>query len=437
MQYAVRLEALLGDPRDRANPYGRAALWAAGHDALPAPPAELTVAGKTPPAPWELARALRPLLRRDLALAHAWSTGPLLHAVVPHPAAALLGPAALLASAAGVLRGATRIVDGLSRYEPGAGQWQPVLAAVFADLLACESLTALALRSCPAAGPDVAAPDAAGQHEAGQPGAGQHEARPDAPGCGAHSDSLGAAPLAAVVGYLVPLLLEELLGDLELVLNECGFDADTLERRTLAKILDDRKFAGADWAAARAAQACLVRGLNSADRPPPGWQGEPAALFRIGEAAPAAAPGTHSPQALAATLPAAARRLAATGTAGTVALARLGRRLSAEQRALRAACAAAPVHEPADPAARALADRQALLVLAAAVLGVREAAAATPESFFGDTDWTLLALARITGRLALPLPDHTPQTWPGVWDELARRATNGVDYDLYATRLPW
>ncbi|MGN5376808.1 4'-phosphopantetheinyl transferase family protein [Streptomyces lasalocidi] len=96
------------------------------------------------------------------------------------------------------------------------------------------------------------------------------------------------------------------------------------------------------------------------------------------------------------------------GGPATAALARVGRRLATEQRALRVACAATVVHDPADPAARALADRQALLALAAAVLGVREAAAGARLPFLGEAGWALLALGRTAGRLGLPLPDGTP-----------------------------
>ncbi|RPF24794.1 hypothetical protein [Streptomyces sp. TLI_185] len=410
-QYAARLQALLGDPLDRHNPYGRSALWAARYDDLPAPPAGLPDADQMRPAAGQLARALRPLFCRDLALAHAWSIRPLLSAPLPHPAAALLGPAALLAAAGGVLRSVTRIVDGLSSHEPGARQWRPVLASVFADLLACESLTTVALRSCPDRDPGAAVPGAGPPRPSGE-------------------------PLAAVVGYLVPQLVGELLGDLELVLNECGFDGDTLERRTLAKILRDRPFARSDWRSAAAAQVRLVEELSATggSRPDDGTQ--LAALFRITGAA-AAAPGTISAQTVAATLAGATDRLAGADEPGTAALARVGRRLVTEQRALRVACAATAAHDPADPAARALADRQALLVLAAAALGVREAAAGTQLPFLGTAGWVLLALGRIAGRLGLPLPDRTPDPQPGVWDELARRAANGVDCDLYATRLPW
>ncbi|MCZ0997868.1 hypothetical protein O1M63_06445 [Streptomyces mirabilis] len=66
--------------------------------------------------------------------------------------AALLGPAALVAAAGGVLRQAALAVAGRGSGEPALRQWQPVLAAAFADLLACESLTCVALRR-PAAPP--------------------------------------------------------------------------------------------------------------------------------------------------------------------------------------------------------------------------------------------------------------------------------------------
>ncbi|MFE1288219.1 hypothetical protein [Streptomyces sp. NPDC058751] len=404
-QHAAHLEALLGDPREPANPYGRPAVWAAAPGALPAPPAGLPGAGDLADA-GRLARALRPLFRRDLALAHAWILRPLPSAPVPHPAAALLGPAALLAGVGALLRAVTRVVDGLSRHEPAAGQWRPVLASVFADLLACESLTAVALSSCP------------------------KDPRTSADGPGTHAGGPPPQPgelLAAAAGYLVPQLAGDLLNDLELVLEECGFGGDTPERHTLARILRDRSLVGGDQRAAGAAQTRLVRALDTAGGSWPDDVTRCTALFwtTAGPAGPAAFAG-----------PAVAPR-AGDGEDGTAALARLGRRLAAEQRALRVACAAAAAHEPADPAARALADRRALLLLAAATTGVQEAAAASRLPFLGEAGWALLALARITGRLGAALPDHMPDAQPGVWDELARRAADAVDCDLYATGLSW
>ncbi|MFJ7968347.1 hypothetical protein [Streptomyces sp. NPDC096324] len=476
-QYAARLAVLLGDVRDPANPYGRAVLWAGGYDALPAPPAGLPGPGDLPGAD-RLARALGPLFRRDLALAHAWSIGPLAGAPVPHPAAALLGPAALLAATGAVLRGVTRIVEGLSRHEAAARQWRPVLATVFADLLACQSLTDAALRACPASG------------RGGEAAPYRCDAR----------DGDGEL-LAAVVGYLVPQLAVELLGDLELVLDECGFDGHTVERRALARTLGDRALAGAGPAATGAAQARIVRRLNATGGPdrhetaPPPAPPHDATPGTPGDPGTAAAPGTAGPQSAAppppdaaAARPPAAATPPATGTATTTgttttttgtattgtacagspaaapqptaaditgtgmgagalarmdadadALARIGRRLAAERRALRGAWAvtAGHGHDLADPAVRALADRQALLVLADRATAAREAAARAREPFLGGAGWVLLALGRITVRLGLALPAGMPDAQPGVWDELARRAARNADGDLYAARLPW
>ncbi|MFE2533779.1 hypothetical protein [Streptomyces sp. NPDC059371] len=414
-QYAARLAVLLGDVRDPANPYGRAVLWAGGYEDLPAAPAGLPGPGDLPGAD-RLARALGPLFRRDLALAHAWSIGPLTGAPVPHPVADLLGPAALLAAAGAVLRGVTRIVEGLSRYEAAARQWRPVLAAVFADLLACQSLTDAALRACPAPSRD------------GAPAPSPY--RPDA-------NDGGGELLAAAVGYLVPQLAVELLGDLELVLNECGFDGHTVERRTLARTVRDRALAGAGPAATGAAQARIVRGLNATggpDRhestPPPPDRHEITPPLPAPPHGTAAAPGPGIDANANANAEAEAE-------ADADALARIGRRLAAERRALRGAWAVTAGHDLADPAVRALADRQALLVLADRTTAAREAAARAREPFLGSTGWVLLALGRITVRLGLALPARMPDAQPGVWDELARRAAHSADGDLYAARPAW
>ncbi|MFJ9543992.1 hypothetical protein ACIRPX_43255 [Streptomyces sp. NPDC101225] len=450
---AARLEVLLGDPRDPANPYGRAALWAAGYDALPAPPAGLPGSGRGRPCADGLARALRPLFCRDLALAHAWSIRPPAGAPAPD-GAGLLAPAALLASAGGILRTTARIVAGLSRHDPAAGQWHPVLAGLFAELLACESLVALALRSCP---------------RPGCPRPGRPGPRPAAPAAPAGEGE----GLEAVVGYVVPQLAGELLDDLELVLNECGFGAASVEQRMLARLAGSREGAGAGWRAARGAQARLARALPRRAGPHPdpatapavggaavgpaadaaadaaaGVEADLAALFRITVRAPALACGGLTWRALAQSLPATATATACAGDGGDgggggggegEALVRAGRRLLVEQRALRAASAAAHAAGagPADPAVRALADRQALLVLAAAVLGVRRAAAGDGPRFLGRSGWALVALGRITERLGLAPVHHAPDPRPGVWQELARRADGGADCDLYATRLLW
>ncbi|MGW7256797.1 hypothetical protein [Streptomyces sp. NPDC054834] len=233
----------------------------------------------------------------------------------------------------------------------------------------------------------------------------------------------------------MPLLVGEVLDDLELVLNECGFGADSPERRTLAKLARDRAVARVDWAAAASWQQLIVRGLAELTDPARhGERPELSGLFRL-EDADAGDGDCHG--VLAATLAGATARLDGDGDQVTAALARVARRLVTEQRALRVACGPDASHDPADPAARALADRHALLLLAAAVLGVREAAENTWVRFLGGPHWALLALGRITERLGAPLPGRTPDPHPAVWAELAERSGHGVDCDLYATKLLW
>ncbi|MFF4402708.1 hypothetical protein [Streptomyces sp. NPDC001480] len=421
---AVRLEKLLGAPFHPANPYGRLALAAA-------PTREPAVAddvfGGVLPDPDEarrlpadqLVRLLRPLFSRDLALSYDWAIRPVLEArpaadeVQSGPAVdekvdglgALLGPAALVAAAGGALRTAARMVASVGDRRPEVRQWQPALAAVFADLLACESLTTVALRALrlPA----------------------------------------GAAPeLVAAVGYVVPHVVGGVLADLELVLNESGFGPGTTERRVLAKLMADRAHAGVDWAAAVLWQGRLVRALPALGGVPRHRE-HPAfpALFRLWEEPVADVPadGDGGLGTVAATLTGAAARLNAVGAKdpANALLARVARRLVTEQRSLRHRCLAATDADPAAPAARALAERQALLLLAAAVLGVREAAAGVRTGFLGQPGWALLALVRVSERLGVPVPRLPGDPRAGVWTELAERSRRGVDCDVYATKPLW
>lgn len=417
------LEVLLGDPHGPTGPCGRTPSEAARE--VPAPSGAL---GAVLPGPADvrrigadgIVRVLRPLFRRDLGLGHAWAVRPLSGAVAGAQAGrpggelgALLGPAALIAAAGGALHTTARLVDSLAAREPGVRQWQPVLAAAFADLLACESLTAVALRAL-----DLTAG--------------------------------GTPALTAATGYVVPQLVGQVLDDLELALHESDFGPDTAERRALAKLAADHVAAGADPAAAAAAQARLIRALPSLADPAGGafpadaelGEGSEHAvsreLFRLGRTG-AVRTGTRvgavSTADVAAALPGAAARLAerTDDDPAVAALARVARRLATEQRTLRLPYPAAGHTAPADPVARALADRQALLLLAAAVLGVGQEA----DGFLGRPHWALLALARVTRRLGAPLPGPAADPAGDVWAELAERTRQGVDCDVYGSELLW
>ncbi|MER5926573.1 hypothetical protein [Streptomyces mirabilis] len=475
---ALRLEVLLGDPRDAANPYSLPALAApaasAGSAASAGAAGAVGSAGAGAGAGWsgragalltaaglgqvraadQRVRALRPLLRRDLALgraAVAWGgpgvppagrvrgrAGESSPVSSPVPAA-LLGPAALVAAAGGVLRQAALVVAGRGSGEPALRQWQPVLAAAFADLLACESLTCVALR------------------------------RPAAPAPGSGS-GVGAGLLGAVAGYVVPTVLADVLAQLGLVLAECGQGPAGTGGGMLAKLTGDLPLAGVDAAGAAYWQACLAGALPAlaGEEPRTAHRGPVPAFFRLADPpAPAPAVGVaaageqgdgHTPDGhetgglepggdgvggddrvvLSGLLRAGAARMdgADGGDTGGAALGALARRLLTEQRALRRPCRTAGA-DPGAVAARALADRQALLWLAAAVLGVREAADDGRGLFLGGTHWALLALTGIAGRLGVPLPGPAPDPRAPVWAELAGRVRRGVDCDVYATRLLW
>ncbi|MEU5485708.1 hypothetical protein [Streptomyces mirabilis] len=472
---ALRLEVLLGDPRDAANPYSLPALAAPAGSAASAGSAGagegagwsgragalLTAAGLGQVrAADQRVRALRPLLRRDLALgraAVAWGgpgvppagrvrgrAGESSPVSSPVPAA-LLGPAALVAAAGGVLRQAALVVAGRGSGEPALRQWQPVLAAAFADLLACESLTCVALR------------------------------RPAAPAPGSGS-GVGAGLLGAVAGYVVPTVLADVLAQLGLVLAECGQGPAGTGGGMLAKLTGDLPLAGVDAAGAAYWQACLAGALPAlaGEEPRTAHRGPVPAFFRLADPpapAPAAGvaaageqgdghtPGGHETDGLepggygvggddrvvlSGLLRAGAARADGAdgadggdgGDTGGAALGALARRLLTEQRALRRPCRTAGA-DPGAVAARALADRQALLWLAAAVLGVREAADDGRGLFLGGTHWALLALTGIAGRLGVPLPGPAPDPRAPVWAELAGRVRRGVDCDVYATRLLW
>ncbi|MGW4141725.1 hypothetical protein ACWELV_33865, partial [Streptomyces mirabilis] len=287
---ALRLEVLLGDPRDAANPYSLPALAAPAGSAASAGSAGagegagwsgragalLTAAGLGQVrAADQRVRALRPLLRRDLALgraAVAWGgpgvppagrvrgrAGESSPVSSPVPAA-LMGPAALVAAAGGVLRQAALVVAGRGSGEPALRQWQPVLAAAFADLLACESLTCVALR------------------------------RPAAPAPGSGS-GVGAGLLGAVAGYVVPTVLADVLAQLGLVLAECGQGPAGTGSGMLAKLTGDLPLAGVDAAGAAYWQARLAGALPAlaGEEPRTAHRGPLPAFFRLADP-PAPAP---------------------------------------------------------------------------------------------------------------------------------------------------
>lgn len=441
----VRLESALSDPGDAANPYGFHALTArTGRDIRrdigwdvdgdEGPLRDLVRAELLPAAAGgeftsadQLVRVLRPLLRRDLALGCAYGAGGLLDALAagtPAPdgardLAALLGPATLIATTGTVLRAAVRVVADRGHTDPALRRWRAPLAAAFADLLACESLVTVALRST------ALAP--------------------------------GSSPaVRSAIGYAVPLLVGGVLDELDLVLGDCGLAPAAQQRRLLAGLVADLPLAGAGPADTAAAQAEVVRELPAlAEAFERRWAAAGSVLLSLGRDLPARSmppvPGIED--TLTAAPSAAHARLTRVAGAGdgdgedtaTGALARLAGHLVSEQRALLGPCRAAAQASPCAPETRALADRQALLLAAGAALGVQGAADDGRDLFLGRAHWALLAVDRIAGRLGIA-PDGLAGTGGApavteaerrVWGELDARDRRGIDCDVYATRLLW
>ncbi len=248
--------------------------------------------------------------------------------------------------------------------------------------------------------------------------------------------------LAAAVKYTMPDLLREDLEELAAVLGARGYDRGPLYGG-FQKLARDLPVAGLGHSGTAVCQAVLVPQLPALARTAWFRTAEPsAALFLPGAPLPPldhrrlTHSGTDDP--LTATLIGAAERLAArTGTQPLhAALAALARALVEELRVLRARCAALPAAGSTvfDPLACALADRYALLLCAAACLGVWEGQA-DGDGFLADPAWAVLVLSRIGRRLGIAVPETPADAEQAVLAEALGRCRHGRSLDLYDTPL--
>ncbi|MEU6407079.1 acyl-CoA dehydrogenase [Streptomyces sp. NPDC046985] len=311
-------------------------------------------------------------------------------------------PATVLAGVDGVLRAAVRAATEDRPDGRPSRRWRKALAGVFADLLACDAMAVTGLRAM--------------------------SLMPE------ESYLLGAA-----VKYTMPDLLREDLEELAAVLGGRGYDCGP-RYGGFQKLVRDLPVAGLGHAGTAVCQAVIVPQLPALARsawfrtPEP-----PAELFRPGAPLPAfdhrrlAHSGTDD--LLTATLAGVAGRLEGRCGQGPpeAALAALARAFVAELRALRARCAA--LSGAFDPQACALADRYALVLSAAAVLGVWEGRAAAGDPFLGDPAWAVLALSRTARRLGVPAADPPHDVVEEVLGEALRRCRQRRSLDLYGTRL--
>lgn len=89
----------------------------------------------------------------------------------------------------------------------------------------------------------------------------------------------------------------------------------------------------------------------------------------------------------------------------------------------------------ASPAAFALADRYAVLLAAASVIGVWQQAQDGADPFLADPAWLAAALHRLGRRLGLQLPDLPDSCETRLHDEVLRRFHETRSYDLYNAPL--
>ncbi|MFF0745780.1 acyl-CoA dehydrogenase [Streptomyces sp. NPDC004111] len=310
---------------------------------------------------------------------------------------------AVTAAADTVLRSAVRAATEGRGRRPVARRWHKPLAGVFADVLACDSMSTVVLRALsllPA----------------------------------------GAHVFAAAVKYVVPDLLREDLEELAPVLGAHGYDHLSPEYGALGKLARDLPVAGFGHAGRASCQAALVPQLrNLAER---SWFAEeepPAELFRSGARLPdldyrllgIAGGGDF----MAASLTGSAARLAAARGAGghIAALAALAQEFVAELRTLQEQCRRLPTSGAAlaDSAVAVLSDRYCRVVGAAAVLGVWEGQDGS-DPFLANPAWAVLALSRIAGHLGIPVPELPEGCQEQVLQELVRRYRDGRSYDLDA-----
>ncbi|MFH8409734.1 acyl-CoA dehydrogenase [Streptomyces sp. NPDC018019] len=310
---------------------------------------------------------------------------------------------AVLASVDTVLRAAVRAT--LAAGAP-SGRQRPVLAGVFAGLLAGDSMAAAVLRAL--------------------------SLRP------------GSAHLAAAeLKYLVPDLLRDDLEELATVLGAGGYSRDT-DQGTLSKLLRDLPAAGLGHAGTAACQAVVIPQLPLLAEQFWGREAEPpAGLFTDAGILPPLDIGSLEVAGggdfLIAALQTSATRLADAGDPGPYgdALRAMTAAFRADLDDLRDRCRALG---PGGPTARtspvlcALADRHAVLSAVGAALATWEQHRHT-ASFLADPAWLLLALQRYGRRLGRTLPPLPASCVDRVTEELLTRFRAGRSFDLHDTPL--
>ncbi|GAA2139639.1 acyl-CoA dehydrogenase [Kitasatospora kazusensis] len=246
---------------------------------------------------------------------------------------------------------------------------------------------------------------------------------------------------ASAVKYLVPKLLTETMYELSIVLG-ARFYVREGEFGIFQKHVRDLPVLSLGHAGSAACQATIIPQLPRLARR--SWfkaEPAPAELFRPRSPLPpieydrlALASGRDS---LSASLVAAVDELPS-GTPEERAVHSLTLRLMDELRQIQeSALQLAPQDRTAlaSPSSFSLADRYAVLLAAASVLGVWQQARGGDDEFLADPAWAAAALHRLARRLGHQPPPLPASCETRVHDEVIRRFRDSRSYDLYDTPL--
>lgn len=246
---------------------------------------------------------------------------------------------------------------------------------------------------------------------------------------------------AAAVKYLVPKMLTDTMYDLSIVLG-ARFYVREGEFGLFQKHVRDLPVLSLGHAGSAACQATIIPQLSRLARR--AWfagDEAPQALFRPREALSgipydrlALASGRDS---LSASLVAAVDDLPS-GSPEELAVQALVMRMLDQLRQLQEdSLSLSPLDRTAlaSPSSFALADRYAVFLAAAAVLGVWRAARDGGDSFLADPAWAAAALHRLARRLGQRPADLPPSCEGRVHEEVLRRFHERRSYDLYDTPL--
>ncbi|WP_405528180.1 acyl-CoA dehydrogenase [Streptomyces avidinii] len=247
---------------------------------------------------------------------------------------------------------------------------------------------------------------------------------------------------SAALKYLLPRVLTETMYDLSIVLGS-GFYTREGTLGIFQKHVRDVPVLSLGHAGTVACQATVIPQMPRLARG--SWFVEdeaPAGLFRLhGDLPPlrtdrlSLACGRDS---LSATMLAVGASIDGTGPVES-ALRRLAGQLVEEFRDVRArvlALDAAGAAATARPARFALMDRYALLLAAAAVLGLWDQGRYGPDPFLADPSWAAAALHRIARRLGTRVADLPAECETRIRHEVQLRFSTQISYDLYSSPIP-